>query len=156
MTPETAKRTYQIFNKVYTTGKPAKIFDWEFIGKGGAKVYVEISVSLKRDSKGQAVGFRGVVRDITKRKRAEEALREAQTDLERRVKERTVELLTANEKLNQEIEVRKRAEELLKKSEEMYRLLAENVTDVIWTIDAEHHITYVSPSIMYLLGYIVV
>ena len=65
MTPETAKRTYQIFNRVYSTGEPAKIFDWEFIGKGGAKVYVEISVSLKRDSEGRTVGFRGVVRDIT-------------------------------------------------------------------------------------------
>jgi len=31
MTAETAKKTYKIFNRVYRTGEPTKIFDWEFI-----------------------------------------------------------------------------------------------------------------------------
>jgi two-component system sensor histidine kinase/response regulator len=153
MTQETAKKTYQIFNRVYSTGEPAKIFDWEFIKKDRTTVYVEISVSLIKDSEGQAVGFRGIVREITERKRAEESLRYIQADLEKRVQERTSELLTANKGLTQEIEVRKHTEELLKKSEERYKLLAENVTDVIWTIDVNQHITYVSPSITDLLGY---
>jgi two-component system cell cycle sensor histidine kinase/response regulator CckA len=38
------------------------------------------------------------------------------------------------------------AQEKLRRSEEMYRLLAENVTDVIWTADLNLSFTYVSPS----------
>src|SRR5690606_28679476 len=36
------------------------------------------SVSLMRDSQGHPIGFRGVVRDITKRKEAEKELRESE------------------------------------------------------------------------------
>ncbi len=37
MNRENAKRVYQAFNKVYTTRKPDKGFDWGFIRKDGAK-----------------------------------------------------------------------------------------------------------------------
>ena len=52
-----------------------------------------------------------------------------------------------------EIEARKRAEKMLQKSERLYRMLAENITDVIWTVDENQNYTYVSPSIFNLLGY---
>jgi C4-dicarboxylate-specific signal transduction histidine kinase len=42
------------------------------IAKDGSKKFVELSVSLMQDSKGEPVGFRGVARDITERKNAEE------------------------------------------------------------------------------------
>jgi PAS domain S-box-containing protein len=38
-------------------------------------------------------------------------------------------------------------------SEERYRLLAEHVTDVIWTLDMSGRFTYVSPSVYGLRGY---
>jgi len=68
----TYKKVYQTFNTVYQTGKAAKAFDWGTIRKDGTRRYLETSVSLMRDSEGQPIGFRGIGRDITERKHAEE------------------------------------------------------------------------------------
>jgi two-component system NtrC family sensor kinase len=47
----------------------------------------------------------------------------------------------------------KRVVEALQESEAHYRLLAENVTDVIWTMDMSLRNTYVSPSVTRVQGY---
>jgi len=69
---ENARRVYQDFNKVYKTGNPTKILDWEIVRKDTTRRHVEISVSLIKDSEGNPTGFRGIVRDITERKKADE------------------------------------------------------------------------------------
>ena len=71
---EIAKKVYQAFNKVYKTGKPHKEIDWQIIRKDGTKRDIEASTSLRKDSSGKPIGFRGIIRDITERKMAEEEL----------------------------------------------------------------------------------
>lgn len=81
MTEEMAEKVYQIFNKVYQTGKSSFGSDWTIITKTGKIRDFEASVSLLRDSKGEPVGFRCIGRDITERKNAEEAARRHQEQL---------------------------------------------------------------------------
>jgi PAS domain S-box-containing protein len=80
---ENARKVYQAFNKVYKTGEPSGECDWEIIRKDGSKGYVEASISLQKDASGKPIGFRGMVRDITERKQAEEALKEKTEELAR-------------------------------------------------------------------------
>jgi PAS domain S-box-containing protein len=47
----------------------------------------------------------------------------------------------------------KRNEDELRKSEEKYRFIAENSTDVIWTMSLDGRFTYVSPSVTMHAGY---
>jgi len=75
---ENSKKLFQTFNKVYNTGEPTEGFDWQVIKKDGTKKYVEASVSLQKDSSGTPKGFRGIVRDVTDRKKAEEALKNSE------------------------------------------------------------------------------
>lgn len=69
---ENSKKLFQLFNELYRTGQPTKPFAVEYIKKNGSKLTAEISVSLIRDSEGKPNGFRGISRDITERRRAEE------------------------------------------------------------------------------------
>ena len=75
---ETGKRMYQVYNTVYRTGEPAKECDYEIIRKDGTKGFIEASISLMKDLSGKPIGFRGLIRDVTERKLAEEALHKSE------------------------------------------------------------------------------
>lgn len=72
---EGSKKLFHVLNQVYKTGEPAKEFGWQIIRKDQTKRHIEASVSLLKDLSGKPTGFRGIVRDITERRLAEEALR---------------------------------------------------------------------------------
>ena len=76
------------------------------IPANGDEFHAEVIVSRLRDEDGLDEGMLAVIRDITDRKKAEAELREAHHKLEERVVERTKELATANESLQQEIKTR--------------------------------------------------
>jgi PAS domain S-box-containing protein len=64
-----------IFNKVHESGKPSEAFDYHIIQKDGSVRITEAVASLITDHDGNKIGFRGIIRDISERRRAEEALR---------------------------------------------------------------------------------
>ena len=72
------KAAYEAFNRVYRTGKPMQDFRGGIFRKDGAKRFLETSASPIRDPGGEIIGFRGVMRDVTERKRAKETLQESE------------------------------------------------------------------------------
>lgn len=86
------------------------IFEIELVRANGHTIAVEARTRFLRDHDGTLTGFLGIYRDITDRKRTEEALRQVQAELEHRVQERTAALAQANNALLAEIAERKRAE----------------------------------------------
>ena len=73
-----AKRLFEAFNKVYRTGNTSRDVGFEAIRKDGTKRYFDTSISLRKDSSGKPIGFKGVMQDVTERRHAEEALRQSE------------------------------------------------------------------------------
>jgi PAS domain S-box-containing protein len=69
---ENEKKVYEVFNRVYRTRMSERSVDWEIIRKDGTHRFIETSVSLIVDTIDTPNGFRGIVHDITGRKKAEE------------------------------------------------------------------------------------
>ncbi|PKN88976.1 MAG: hypothetical protein CVU51_02555, partial [Deltaproteobacteria bacterium HGW-Deltaproteobacteria-1] len=107
---------YNAFGKIYTTGKPERNLFYSFMHKDGTMGFVDAAVFPLHNQKGEIVGFRGIAREITKRRQMEESLRQ---------------------------------------SEEKYRMITENMADLITVTDMNLRFTYISPSIMCTHGYTV-
>ena len=71
---ENSNNVFQVFNKVYITEEPTDRFDWLIIRKDGSERYIEASVALQKDASDKPIGFKGMIRDITERKRTEQQI----------------------------------------------------------------------------------
>lgn len=78
-----------------------------------------------------------LIRDITKRKRVEVLLKEAHDNLERKVAERTAELLMINKELEEEIEEHRRTSEELKEREWKFRAIFDQTFQFIWLMSVD-------------------
>lgn len=74
-------------------------------------------------------------------------------ELEKRVVERTTQLVNANEELRQEVEDRKRAELAARESEQRFRCLSENSPEIIYTLEYDGSFSYVNPAWEKVLGH---
>lgn len=88
-------------------------------------------------------GLKALCRDLEK----------ANTSLEAKVQQRTEELRKANKALNKKLAEHLRLEEALREEEERYHQLAEHMTDILWTMDANQRFTYINPSMQALMGH---
>jgi two-component system cell cycle sensor histidine kinase/response regulator CckA len=74
-------------------------------------------------------------------------------DLEERVEKRTADYLIINQALEQEITGHKQAVQALQQSEERYRTLVENASDIVFRTDSTGHFTFINPAGMRIAGY---
>jgi PAS domain S-box-containing protein len=93
------------------------------------------------------------ISDITDRKRAEDAMQKAYFELEQKVEERTTELSKTTHNLQEEMAERTRVMEALRFSEEKYRSLVEQTSDLVFQIARDGRITYINPNVETILGY---
>jgi two-component system sensor histidine kinase/response regulator len=93
--PDDRAYIVESINAAIYEGKPYNI-DYRIIPRSGDIRHVHAEGEVTHDEKGRPTKFFGIVHDITERKRAEEALRSLNAELERRVRERTAELEQRN------------------------------------------------------------
>jgi PAS domain-containing protein len=84
---------------------------------------------------------------------AEAKFRKALSELEMKVIERTADLPEANEQLWREMVERRSVEMELRRSKENYRLLFENVSEIVYSLHPALNFAEISPSVEHLLGH---
>lgn len=115
------------------------VYEKEYRRPDGSVFPVELRTFLLRDEAGEMVEMWAIVRDITRRRQAEAAIRELNATLEQRVQERTVELERANADL--------------RASEAWLRLAAQAGQVGFWGWDLCTEEVYFSPEWKRQLGY---
>lgn len=123
------------------------------IHKTGREVVLETSGVPVFDSGGSFKGFRGIDRDITRRKQLQDELIKAHDELAQRVEERTRELKMANEELQAQIKKRKQIENELRRSEQRFRMLVETMREGLAIQDSQGKLTYVNNKVLEITGY---
>lgn len=101
-----------------TAGKlPGFQMEKRFVRKGGEMFWGRVTYSVVPDKDGRPEYLVGIIEDVTEQRQARQKLAEQESEyrrtLEQRVEERTHELAESNQRLVDEIDQRKRAEEAL-------------------------------------------
>lgn len=106
----TAPQGFSVFVQLADSGAAPR--SWFFITRAGQRLEVSLALSTVLGLDGQPVGYLGIARDLSAQRSAETALRQLSEGLEQRVQERTAELRTALDTLQQAQETLLRTEKL--------------------------------------------
>ncbi len=93
------------------------------------------------------------IRSLLKVKAYNDLMKNYRNELESEAARRIEESEHVMERLQKDIAERKRAERSLQKSEARFRIITENMSDTIWMMDMNLKITYITPSVVQILGY---
>ncbi|QEH37670.1 Aerobic respiration control sensor protein ArcB [Aquisphaera giovannonii] len=99
--------------------------------KDGSRLWASVGVSPMRNDEGEILGFATVVRDVTEKRDAEQALLRSKDDLEVRVRDRTAELAAANAALEAEVAERIQAERVLQQQSLVLRSILDSIGDAV-------------------------
>ena len=118
------------------------------VRKDGSRFWAEVVIAPVRDAAGNLLGFAKVTRDLTDRKRQEEEIATAEERLEGLVEERTAELVKANERLQAEILLPRRLDQLV-----LLQLVLDRSPIACVMNDTDFSITYWNPAAEQIFGF---
>jgi PAS domain S-box-containing protein len=151
MAPEDGQRVLKNLKRTIEVGS-IRNAEYTLLRNDGKTIPAEFSASLLTDAMDSPKGFIGLIRDISDRKRAEKELEKAYSELEARVKERTLELLTTNKELHRIISECELTQEALSESEKKFKGLAEESPNMIF-INKGGRIVYANKRCEEVMGY---
>ena len=135
--PDHLDETKRFYEFQFSKKIPQTYHEYRLLTKAGTAIWMAQHVQLLMEGD-LITGFQAIARDITERKKAEDALRKAHDELEARVRERTAELARTNEQLME--------------SEERLRALFETAEDCVFVQDRDLEYTMINPAMERLLG----
>ncbi|MBF0528356.1 MAG: PAS domain S-box protein, partial [Deltaproteobacteria bacterium] len=152
LTPASQKKFQESFPRFKETGYIDNL-EFEFKRKNGSTFFVNLNATAVVDLNGRYKYSRSTLFDITERKQAGELLKEAHDQLEKRVEERTSELLNANELLKQEIAEHRKTAEALGKVSQKLQFHIENTPLAFVEWDRDYRVTAWSGSAVRIFGW---
>jgi two-component system sensor histidine kinase UhpB len=127
-------------------------FEAQLQKRDGTIIWVVDTARTVQGTDGE-IHYEGCVLNITRRKGAEEARQKAKEDLERRVEERTAELVAANDRLRREIEERGRVEQDLRFEKANIENLVDNAPEAIALLNQDDRVVRINREFSRVFGY---
>ncbi len=108
--------------------------------------YALLAIQDVTDLTHRIQGYRSMrdkaLEEVKERKKAEDALRISQTELETRVRQRTADLISVNERLGHEIEIRRETEVELKKLISTLNTLVAHIPEGVVLLDGQQRVVF--------------
>jgi len=87
---ESAEKMFGVFKQITRTGRPMVLADLDIILKDGRVITVDLSATPIKTAEDQIVGFRGLMRDVSERKRSELERQKLETKLQQAKKMKAI------------------------------------------------------------------
>jgi PAS domain S-box-containing protein len=69
--PKTSKTMFEVFTQIFSSQQSIMVADFEIESKDGSALQIDLSAAPILDNDGRVTGFRGLMRDVSERKKAE-------------------------------------------------------------------------------------
>ena len=86
----TSENMFKLFNQVFRTKQPVSVADFEIIVQDGRTLQIDLSAAPIMDDCGQVIGFRGLLRDVSERRKAELKRRQLEKKLQQAQKMKAI------------------------------------------------------------------
>ncbi|MGD9300150.1 MAG: PAS domain S-box protein [Desulfobacterales bacterium] len=88
--PQMSKNMFNVFNQIFTSKQPAMVADFDIIAKDKKAIRIDLSAGPLTDENDRVIGFRGLMRDVSERKKAELARRKLEKKLQQAQKMKAI------------------------------------------------------------------
>jgi len=108
-----------------------------YVRKDGVTIWIQVTVTAKKDASGQPEYYIAIITDIQARKTAEEALQTLKSSLEEQVASRTEDLTRTNAQLLATVDRQKQTQAIIRKREAELQMVLECASDAYVSIDTD-------------------